>query len=177
MAEGAIAQRARAQIPQTWDKLANSTLYGPSALQQRIDYIKYSLFSTLVDQAYEATTYNPVVLDYAAKLVALQVIPPGIDYWSSIRSGLTKTGSQEAATFPDKIAALERVYARLWAEVQDMQGTVVPAVLKRTKIPQINTTDDFRTDDPNKFPKQSRCGRYIHDRWGGDYPFTLSNWE
>lgn len=152
MAEGPILQRARAQIPQTWDALARSSVYGSELLQQRADTIKFRLFATTVAPTLEATLYNPLLLDYAAKCTALQVIPAGADYWSDQQVTISTTGTNESESFPDRIASLWRIHARLLAEVESMQnevGVYLPRTARRMALPQVSDSDvGMRTPNP-----------------------------
>lgn len=152
MAEGPILQRARAHIPQTWDALARSSVYGSELLQQRADTIKFRLFATVIDGTLEATTYNPLLLDYAAKCVALQVIPAGADYWSDQLVSETTTGTNETVSFPDRIGSLWRIHARLLAEVEELASEVnvfLPRPPRRIALPEVSdSTFGYRTPNP-----------------------------
>ncbi len=113
---GAIYRASRGIIPITWDALEHSDKYGDSLLQERIEAVKLSLFGTSVPVEDEAT-YDIRVLEFAAKLVAIQVIPAGVDYWGAQYQSFVAQGTQETASYPDRIAALWKVYERLLIQI------------------------------------------------------------
>lgn len=172
MSEGIIAQRARFQIPATWDALASASLYGEPGIQYQIDYVKFDLFGSVCDQNMEANLYNPVLLEYAAKLVALQVIPAGADYWSSRIITITTTGTNESKTFPDRISALWKTHTRLIQEVEDMKDDVKrflgqSLVTRRIQLPGVSTAGKvYRSTDPWLFPLEATVGAFSNLPWG-----------
>lgn len=106
--------------------------------------MKFRLFATVIPATLEATTYNPLLLDYAAKCVVLQVIPAGADYWSDQLVSETTTGTNESVSFPDRIGSLWRIHARLLAEVGEMAGEVLvflPRKGRRIGLPQVSDSD------------------------------------
>ena len=149
---GDIALRARGEIPETWDALARSTTYGDMQLQFRVDYTKFMLFATVVDQSLEATIYSPAQLMLAGKRVALAIIPGGADWWSNQYVQEVARGTDETRTFPDRIASLWRIHARLLQEVGQLE-TIIPGLTptKRGSVPSIDTTGPYLTPDPNAF--------------------------
>lgn len=122
--ESPIALSARGYLPQTWDALANSTYYGESLLDLKLKYIKFALFATVVSTSQEEDYYNPLVIEFAAKALAITIIPAGADYYSNQLISLTSTGTNETKTYPDRIAGLWLINARLVKEFEDMKAKV-----------------------------------------------------
>jgi hypothetical protein len=154
--EGEISYQARQHIPLTWDALSTDSRYGDRMLKSRTDYVKYHLFATVVSPLSEATIYNPLILDYAAKCLALQIIPAGIEYWMNQQTSVATSGTSESVTYPDRIKSLEAVKEWLTAEVVRLQPELGGSFVRRRKInlPGITPTGtDFRTPDPNTYPK------------------------
>lgn len=159
---GPIAWRARSEIPATWNALALASQYGEVSINQRLDYIKYSLFGTSCDQTAEANFYNPVQLLLAGKMLALEIIPAGADYWADQAIGYSASArsSSENVSYPDRIASLWRVHARLLVESEKLKlqlGTSGSSGVKPTKrmvSPKVNTQAPFRTANPETYPRQ-----------------------
>ena len=159
---GPIAWRARSEIPATWDALVLASQYGEVSVNQRLDYIKYSLFGTSVDQSVEGSTYNPVQLLLAGKMLAMEVIPAGADYWADQAIGYSASArsSSENVSYPDRISSLWRVHSRLLVESEKLKaqlGTSGTSGIKPTRrmvAPKVNTTTPFRTSEPMTFPRQ-----------------------
>ena len=156
---GPIAWRARSEIPATWDALALASQYGEVSLNMRLEYVKFSVFSTNVDQTIEANIYNPTQLLLAGKMLALEIIPAGADYWSDQAIGFSASArsSSENVQYPDRISSLWRVHARLLVEAEKLQAQLGSSGFRparRMVKPKVNTEGDFRTAEPLTFPRQ-----------------------
>lgn len=154
---GEIAYQARQIMPLTWDALSNDSRYGDRMLNTRVNYIKYKLFNTVVDPELEMATYNPFVVDYAAKCVALQIIPAAIEYWMNQQETVTTTGTFEMVTYPDRIRALKDLQDWLTAEVRAIEGELPPGTItprKSGRGPKIANGYDLITPNPQTWPKQ-----------------------
>lgn len=113
---GAIYRAAKSIIPITWGALEDSPKYGDALLQERIEAVKLSLFGTSV-AVDDEEDYDIRIIDFAAKLAAIQVIPAGVDYWGSQHISFVAQGTQETASYPDRIAMLWKVYERLQIQI------------------------------------------------------------
>lgn len=158
MPEGAIADRASAQLPITWAALANATQYGPGYLDNAIDFVKFQVNTTVVDPADEGFLYNPVMLTYMGKMVAMQVIPGGIDFWGDQPSAETATGTNESITWFDRRDALQRLYSTLANEVRELAGQIELVVGRRTtrrgSMPAVSRPTGWVTPDAAQFQGQ-----------------------
>lgn len=120
---GAIYRAARSIIPITWDALESSDKYGDSLLQERIEAVKLNLFASPV-AVEDEIDYDVRVIEFAAKLVAIQVIPAGVDYWGAQFQSVVAQGTQESVSYPDRIAALWKIYERLQIQVAQDRSVI-----------------------------------------------------
>lgn len=151
---GAIALKVREYIPVAYSALVRDERYGEPRIQSRIDVAKYRLFGTVVEADIEGTTYSPLVLDYAAKVSAVSLIPPAVDYWMDQPLTASTTGSNENVSFESRIDALWRIHERLLAEIAADKPLVEDDVILRVKGkgPRVSTSGPFKTPDPQRFP-------------------------
>ena len=155
---GAIAARTKAILPITWDALAADSRYGESLLRSTIDSVKERTTGENVSPLAEVTTYSVPVIDYLAKLSALELISPGIDFWMNQPLSESATGTSENHSFADRIGALQDQRVALIAETRKLADEISPildiAVLKRAPRASINTqNDDFLTPSPQEFSR------------------------
>lgn len=171
MVEGQIALAARGYLPQTWDALASSTFYGEGLLDSKQAFIKFMLFGTVVNTQLEATTYNPIVTEYAGKALAITLIPAGADYYGSKLVTMTATGTNESRTYPDRIAMLWHTHARLLQEMQEMlpyvQQYIPNTNLKRLhSVPRSSGRGKiYLAPDPGQFWPQGKYWGYSATTW------------
>ena len=76
-----IALHARDELPETWDGLIEANTFGEPALERRLDIVMYRVFGAVLDQT-EQEALSPLLAAYVGKLFALDLIIPGIDFWS-----------------------------------------------------------------------------------------------
>lgn len=159
MAEiGPITLMARGVIPETWDALARTPKYGEMQLQFRVDYVKYSLFATVCDPVVEETLYTQEQVMLAAKKVALEVIPSGCDYWAD--QSITVNTQRESTTFPDRVASLWRIHARILTEVAELEQRLRTRPKRKMQPPEVNTKGWLRTPDPHSMPVAGPNGEF-----------------
>lgn len=164
---GAVARAARREIPVAWDALRSYDAYGDLELQEKVEIVKLNVLGYVVAVADEANL-DRRVLDYLGKLVAIEVIPAAIDYWTDQIVSQTARGSNEVQTFPNRIQALERKLDFLQERVEAMylqiQDLVGSPLRRLDTAPDVNTRglplvtpglEDFpgpygpRSPDPN----------------------------
>lgn len=155
---GEIYQRIKGHIPNTINALSRDPRYGDIKIQQKIDLSKFRLFSTSVSAQYEATTYNPLVLDFLAKKSTIEIIPSAVDFWMDSPQVVNTTGTDEVVSYPDRIDALWRIYERLSIEVEKLEAEVlsdIPTTIRRG-IPAATDTrsEDMITSDPQDWGRQ-----------------------
>lgn len=163
---GEISTQARQLLPITWDALSSSNLYGDNMLSGRSSYVKYKLFATVVSPLVEASIYNPMVLDYAAKELALQVIPAGIDFW--MNSKISIETERENVAYPDRIEGLKRLQEWLLAEVAKLRVDLNDNFVVRRKgnYPKVGNGNDLITPNPQEWGKPNDEGIPLNLPWG-----------
>ena len=163
-----IYSLARSNIVDTWDLLEGKANYGETLLQSKVDIAKYRLFGTVVSATIESTIYNPLEMNYAAKMTALDVIPTAIDYYKNQRITIQTTGTTEAVSYPDRIRALEKLYATFTQEAMKL-ALELPDLQKRSRraLPRGNTKP-LVTQDPSDFPVKQSPKDPFHGVQGGD---------
>lgn len=159
---------ARINIVDTWDLLEKKENYGQALLQSKVDLVKYRLFGTIANATIESQIYNPLELNYAAKMVVLDVIPTAIDFYKNQRITINTTGTQEGVAYPDRIRALEKLYETFTKEAMQL-ATELPELKKRSRIslPRYNTKP-LVTADPSDFPVKQSPKDPFHGVQGGD---------
>lgn len=165
---GVIAQRAKEVMPVTWTALQADSRYGTVLMQGRVDYVKFRLFGTICADGAEASIYNPLILDYVGKEVALQIIPAGIDYWMEQHLTASTHGTQESVSYPDRVGALEKLQEWLIREVRSLRPELDDVFIRRRKggYPAISTTEPLLTPDPQRFGKPFDEGLPKNLPWG-----------
>lgn len=152
---GAIARAARAIIPVTWYALERTNKYGDSLLQDKIEVVKMRVFNSVISVANEAT-YDVRVINFLAKLAVLEIIPGAVDYWMDQHITVTTTGTSEMVSYPDRIAALWKIYERLVGEIADEKPVIedildIPELAKLYQTPVFSEGKEFMTPLPSKF--------------------------
>lgn len=152
---GEIADRTKAIMPITWDALAKDSRYGEDLLQATIDTVKERIFG---ETPPEENVMPLVVVDYTSKLIALELINPGIDFWMSQPVSATATGTAEDVTYPSRTAELRNLRTYLIAEVKKLEPEVIPLIdynrLSRPPRASSSTQNDpFLTPSPQEFPR------------------------
>lgn len=146
----------------TWDALLNDRRYGPAALRRRCDYVKRNVFGTSAPDDDLETALDPIVVEYCAKLVALQVIPAGAEYWAAQKIS-DSAGERQVAMWTDRAAALWKLHDALVQDVADLKpeadailGTVRRVVRRRPliKVSQ-NDNDAMLTPNVSDFERQA----------------------
>src|SRR4051794_13917822 len=124
--EGRIAAAAQGELPESWRALVGATGYGESFITEKLNAVMTKLFGTVLDVATQDALDN-LVVDYAGKGLALELINPAIDYWSKQPVSIGATGRNEQKGYLDRSAALLRLRAFLvdqvrlmWPEVQEL---------------------------------------------------------
>lgn len=168
---GALADRVKGFIPESYHALTNSSYFGETLLQEHIDDIKFKFFATVVSFSLEATTYDRYVLRFLGKVCTLNLIHPARDYWMNQITSENTTGTDEQITFPDRLAALEETYRRLYAEVEaesdEFESFISTIIRKKSTYPGVNTSsDDLRTTSPTEFVRDFNDVSDLSSHWG-----------
>lgn len=134
---GAIVDGVRMYLPITFDYLQRDKRFGDRALQQNAELIKAKVLGYTVTPDQEQGL-ELVLLDFLSKRVALELITPGIDFWSRQMKTATSTNTQEVSSYPDMIASLKDQRLHLAHELTNDWRDVkllVPDVPQRKVVP------------------------------------------
>lgn len=154
---GDIAERTRGLLPVTWDALEGDPRYGDTLLATALEIARESVLGTQPSAA-EEDVMPRIVVDYVAKVAALQMIPAGIDYWMSQTLSVVTTGTNETETYTDRAAMLRDLGKDLLIETRakaDMiAGIVNYQQAGHSPRPVLNTINDvLLTPSPQEFPR------------------------
>lgn len=162
--EGAIAEAARRVLPVTWDALSRDTnRFGDALLQSIVDTVKDTLFGNVVTAQAE-DQYPLRVIQYAGKMVALELIPAGIDFWMNELLQESASGVAEQHTFVDRADKLRQQGERLGWEITRDSNDIYALLGRRPnrRVPvmgiSISADDVLLTPNPREFPAPFRQG-------------------
>jgi hypothetical protein len=165
---GAITEAVRRYVPATYNEMLivpnTERLFATSDLQALADYIKYRLFSTVVDESEEAILFHPAQSQFLGKLTTLQFIPAAVDFWDSRLASIVSTGTGEVANYRDHRDGLLKLWEILNREVLQDAAIFGFNLRKAGLTPKVTYGDNGRgiliTPDPQCFPKQ-----YSTEKW------------
>jgi hypothetical protein len=156
---GVIATRLQALLPITWDALQNDPRVGDGVLQSAIDVAKSTVTGQDVDPSLEGN-YPVVVVDYIAKMAAIELIITGIDFWMNQSLSITSSGTNESLSYIDRAARLDVLRQEYIAETrmkqQEMATLVGYWVNNGRAVPQMSSAsiNPFHlTPSPEEFPR------------------------
>lgn len=153
---GDIAERTRGLLPVTWDALENDGRYGDTLLATALEIARETVLGKQTTEADEDTIPR-VVIDYVAKIAAIEIIPAGIDYWMSESLSVVTTGTNETETYTDRAAMLRQLRNDLLAETRSKAADIAALVGYQTPTvarPRMNTINDLLlTPSPQEFPR------------------------
>lgn len=155
--EGAIADATRAVMPLTWDMLSQEPVFGDALLRSVIDTKKEEVLGAVGTPSAE-DSLPLIVIRYLAKLVALELINPGMDAWRGKPTTVVTTGTNEQETFSDPITGLQQLRKDLLEQTRTEWGLVSPLIsfrrLSNGPRPAMDTiNDEFLTPSPQEFPR------------------------
>lgn len=153
--EAGIADWARGELPQEWDALLAE--YSDDFLTRKIDSIMMKLFGEKLDSD-DQVALDERVLDYTGKLVALELIGPGISYWSKQAVAVGARGQNETKSYKDRAEDLKELRKWLLEATRGMQAEVWPLLPNRRVDrdavgPRVRQTIGAVTPDPDGFER------------------------
>jgi hypothetical protein len=155
---GDIAERTRGLLPVTWDALEGDERYGDALLAAALEVARETVLGTQSTEA-EEDAMPRVVVDYVAKIAAIEIIPAGIDYWMSQTIAVVTTGTNESETYTDRAAMLRELRNDLLSETRAKAADIATLVgfwptSTMAPRPRINTQSDLLlTPSPQEFPR------------------------
>ena len=153
--DGRIAAAAQSELPSTWNVLAGAQVYGEPFIIEKLNAVMTKLFGSELDVATQDALDN-LVVDYAGKCLALELINPAIDYWSKQPVSIGATGRNETKAWLDRSAALLRLRAYLVEQLRLMWGEVeslLPGrrVRRISNVPRVREITLAHTPNPYEF--------------------------
>jgi hypothetical protein len=152
-----IALAARDELPETWAALLAAPTFGEAALERRLNTLMYRAFGTPMDEA-EQEALSPVLISYLGKKLAIDIIIPGIDFWSKQALSLS-AGERESKAFKDRAEDLKELRKQLVADTAALLGEVetqLPLVPRRltdtARVQSSGLLEPHVTADPMGFP-------------------------
>ena len=157
---GAIAERVRGILPTSYDMLIQSAKFGEAPMQSVINTVKLRTFGSVLPAGAEGN-YPLTVIDYVAKLIALELITPAIDAWRAEPYIVGTTGTNEQLTYSEATTALGELRKALLEQTRRDWPLVAPLITYRAfnggPRPAINTiNDEFLTPSPQEFQRPYR---------------------
>lgn len=169
---GEVTNVVHRRVPASYVAMVGATnsYYSLTLLQDLADFVKYRLFSTVVEEGDEGSTYNRKEVELLGILTTLQFIPAAVDYWGSqiASQGAGNVGENES--FFDRRADLWKIFGQLQAEAAELSQEL-GLFYKAAKLPGVSYGDNGRdvlvTADPECFPplhrKRTTYGPYWSD--------------
>lgn len=162
---GVIAEAARGVLPVTWDALSRDTQrFGDDLLADAVDAVMDQMLGTIL--APEEQDALPLrAVRFMGKMVALEIIPAGIDFWMNEPTSESAQGPNENHTWVDRAKQLESLADRLSIEkLRDMDAILAllgrkPALKTLPRMGISTSADDvLLTPSPREFPAPYKQG-------------------
>jgi hypothetical protein len=126
-----IALAARDELPETWNALLEATSFGEDALKRRLDTLMYRVFGAVLDTA-EQDALSPLLISFMGKRLALDLIIPGIDFWS--KQALSHSaGERESKAYKDRAEDLKELRKQILADTAAMLPEVEAELPQRPR--------------------------------------------
>lgn len=163
LSDNKIATYARGEMPQTWDVLLTDKNLGEEFLGERLNSIMMKLFGEILSDGVVAAL-DVRVLDYAGKILALELINPGIDYWG--KQPLSAGARNENKSYADRASHLRELRKMLLEQTRLMWPEVEALLPGRRgyrggSVPRVRDITVAHTPNPYDFE------RPFGDRTGG----------
>jgi len=156
-----ITQNARDELPETWDALLEADSFGEEALERRYNLVMYMTLGELLDDAAIAAI-SPILAAYLGKVMALDLIIPGIDFWSK-QALAHSAGERETKAYKDRAEDLAKLRDMIFKDVAKLKSFVedeLPMVPRRA-------TDTARVTDSGNVVGQDA---FVTADWTGFEP-------
>lgn len=163
--QGAIADAARGYLPVTWDALSrDAERFGDGLLSAKVELVMETVLGQIIPPADEDLL--PLrAIHYMGKLVALEIIPAGIDFWMNEVTSESAQGPNENHTWVDRADKLRQLAETLGWQVRKDE-TAILALLGRKPalktLPRmgisVSADDVLLTPNPREFPAQFKQG-------------------
>lgn len=165
---GAVVDGIGQYMPITFEALREDQNFGDRFMQRFADRAKRETMNTVVTPDLEID-YDPQLIDYLAKLAAKHLVVPAKDYWARQWRTRTTQSPIEISAYPDMLAALDSLYARLSEELPEdllqLRYWIPGLIITRVMVAPGSSLEDCApvTIDPN-FTRRPRLNG---PRFGG----------
>ena len=165
-ADSLIVYSARDQLPETWDALLEANTFGEEALNRRLNIIMYRVLGAPLTEL-EQQTMSPLFAEYMGVLLALELIVPGLDFWSKQAISLS-AGERESKAYKDRAEDLRKLRDDLFKKA----ASLLPFV--EDEVPQIprRVTDTARVQEAGLLTQHVTTDPLIFPPLYGDIPDT-----
>ena len=157
LADSPIALAGRDELPETWDSLLEAQTFGEPALERRLNTLMYRAFGAVLDDA-EQALLDPILVSYLGKRLALELIIPGIDYWSKQVLSLS-AGERESKAYKDRAEDLKELRkllldetSKMLPEIEGLLPQIPRRATDRARVQQAGLLTEHVTSDPFEFP-------------------------
>lgn len=118
-----IEAGARDELPETFDALVESINFGVAGLARRKNLVMSRVWGTILDSS-DIEDLDPRVQAYGAKMLARQLIGPGIDYWANQVLSQSAGTTEQVSYDSQRVDALKELDKRLAAELAELLSDV-----------------------------------------------------
>jgi len=136
-----ITQNARDELPETWDALLEADTFGTEALERRYNLVLVITLGKVLDDT-EADAVSPILAAYLGKLIALDLIIPGIDFWSK-QALAHSAGERETKAYKDRAEDLAKLRDLIFKDVVKLK----PLIDEELPLVPRRATDTARVTD------------------------------
>src|SRR3954452_4040105 len=157
LTDSPIALAAKDELPETWDKLLETPTFGEPALERRLNTLMYRAFGAVLEEA-EQADLDLLLVSYLGKRLALELIIPGIDFWSKQAISLS-AGERVSKGYKDRAEDLKELRKLLLDETSQMLPDVeglLPQIPRRAtdtaRVQNAGLLTAHVTPDPMLFP-------------------------
>lgn len=152
-----IAKSAKGEMPATFETLSKVASFGEASIIVKMERIEASLFGTVLTDS-DVMILDRGVIEYAGKLVALELINPGIDHWGKQPLVIGATGRNETKTWKDRTSDLRQLRLELERQLEDLWPEVQLLLPNRRKkraanVPRVRQAAGVLTPDPFGFER------------------------
>jgi hypothetical protein len=167
---GKITDVVQRHVPASYRAMcaATNTYYSLELLQDLSEFVQYRLYSTVVGESNEATSYNKKEQELIGVLTTLNFIPAAVDYWGDQLSSQTATGVNESQGYFDRRPDLWKIFNQLQGEAAELSQEL-GVFSKVAALPGVSYGDGGRgvliTEDPQKWPVLHRKRPFVTIPW------------
>lgn len=153
---GRIADKAKSNIPVTWDALNSDPRISDATLLEREKFVESMIFGEVMEDAAE-DALDELVAEYAGKYLAIELIGVAIDYYQHLSEMESTQQPVEIVNFPERLKHLKAMKEDLIGDMARLEPIVTPLIpnltdRRSTSAPRLSSfDDDLLTPNPQDF--------------------------